>query len=458
MTSLVVVGGGIAGLAAAWFAADAGYEVTVLEATPRVGGKLLVREVGGIAVDVGAEAMLTTRPEGLDLLTAAGLADDRIGPATTAARIRAGGRVHPLPRGTMLGIPGDVEALRDSGALSDAALTFVVAEPERAPLPPLDEDVAVGRLVRERLGDEVVDRLVEPLLGGVYAGRADELSLRATMPKLAGLLAGGGSLVDAARASTGGGTLAPRTLPVFASLRGGLGRLPGSLASSGRFTVRTGVTVRAIRRTPTGFALDCGAVPVAELVEADRVIVATPAAKAARLLRGLAPIASTELAGIESANVAVVSFAFAADAVLPEGSGLLVGARERLATKGITLTSQKWPIQTGGVHVLRASVGRHGEPQALQLDDADLTALVRRDLRTLLGLDAEPIDSVVTRWGGGLPQYAVGHVERIARLRAAVTQVPGLGVCGAAYDGVGVPACIATARDAVIAARRTMES
>jgi oxygen-dependent protoporphyrinogen oxidase len=220
------------------------------------------------------------------------------------------------------------------------------------------------------------------------------------------------------------------------------------LASAGRFVVRTGTTVRALRRTPTGFALDCGPVPAAELVEAEAVIVAIPPGKAARLLRDVVPLAAAALDGIESASMAIVSFAFGG-VDLPAGSGLLVGAGERFAVKAVTLSSQKWPIGSGGRTLLRASVGRAGEPHALRMDDAELTALVRRELRPLLGVTAEPVDSLVTRWGGGLPQYAVGHVERVARIRAAVADVPGLGVCGAAFDGVGIPACIASARAAV---------
>jgi oxygen-dependent protoporphyrinogen oxidase len=220
------------------------------------------------------------------------------------------------------------------------------------------------------------------------------------------------------------------------------------LVAAGRFTVRTGVTVRSLRRTPNGFALECGPVPDAELVEADAVIVAVPPGKAARLLRGVAPVAAAELDGIETASMAIVSFAF--DGVdLPAGSGLLIGAGERFAVKAVTLSSQKWPLESGGRVQLRASVGRAGEPQALQFDDAELTALVQRELRPLLGVTAEPVDSLVTRWGGGLPQYAVGHVERVTRIRAAVAGVPALGVCGAAFDGVGIPACIASARAAV---------
>ncbi len=451
MTTLAVVGGGVTGLAAAWYAAAAGLDVTVFEAAPRVGGKLQVVEVGGVPVDVGAESMLATRPEGVGLLDELGLTGHRLAPLTTAALVRAGGRAHPLPARTMLGIPGDVEALRASGVVSDEAVRAVGAEPSQAPLRPMDRDVPVGALVRSRLGDEVADRLVEPLLGGVYAGRADELSLRSTMPKLAELLAHGGSLVEAVRAVTGsGGTRAPATGSPFTSVRGGLGSLPDALAGTGRFAVRTATTVRSLARAGAGFTLECGAVPVAEHVAADAVIVAAPAAKAARLLAGLAPAAAGELAGIDSASIAIVTFAFPAEAAaaLPAGSGLLVGARERLATKAVTLTSQKWPVGDGSV-LLRASAGRHGEPQALQFTDADLVTLVRRELQVLFGLDLEPLDALVTRWGGGLPQYAVGHAERVTRIRAAVAAVPGLAVCGAAYDGVGIPACVGSARIAV---------
>jgi len=447
VTRLVVVGGGIAGLAAAWYAAASGLTVTVLEAAPRVGGKLQVDEVGGVLVDVGAEALLAVRPEGIALLDEAGLAGQRSDPLSTAARLRVGRADHPLPAGTTMGVPSDVEAVRASGALSSAGLDAVRRESAMAPLPPLTSDVAVGTLVRSRVGDEVVDRLVEPLLGGVYAGRADELSLQATMPALAQRLREGGSLLAAAGAAVGGGTRASSAGPIFTTLRGGLGGLPGVLAGSGRFAVRTSTTVRAIRRTPSGFALECGAVPAAELIEADAVVVAAPAAKAARLLRDVAAPAASELGGIDSASIAIVSFAFA-DVSLPAGSGMLVAAGERLATKAVTVSSQKWPLDSELIH-LRASVGRHGEPQALQFDDAELIALVRHDLRVLFGIEAAPVDARVTRWGGGLPQYAVGHLSRVARIRDAVAAVPGLAVCGAAYDGIGIPACIASARAAV---------
>lgn len=441
---IVVVGGGISGLAAAWALAEAGARVVVLEASGQVGGKLRTAAVAGVQVDVGAEAMLARRPEGVALARAAGLR--LIDALTTTASVRAGGALHPLPARTVMGVPADLAALRASGVVSAGAVAKVCDEPALPPLQPLIEDVPVGELVRDRLGDEITDKLVEPLLGGVYAGRADALSLQATVPALAAELRTGGSLVRAAQAIIARAT--PGEGPVFKSLPGGLGTLPQALAASGRFEVRSGVTVRAITRTGSGFSLECGAVPAAFEVPASAVVVAAPAAKAARLLPGVAPAAATELAGVQSASVAIITLAYPAGTALPPGSGLLVAARERLAVKGVTVSSQKWPLDDGGLRLLRASVGRVGDELVLQREDAELVTLVRRELRDVVGVHAEPIDSLVTRWGGGLPQYAVGHRDRVARIRRAVDDVPGLAVCGAYLDGLGIPACIATAQTA----------
>ncbi len=449
MTRVVVIGGGISGLAAAH---ELGRRlptasILLLEGSARLGGKLRVAELAGEPVDVGAEALLARRPEGLDLLHGVGLGRSLITPLTTSARIFAGGAPHPLPANTLMGVPADAESARVSGLFSDETVQRIASEPTAPSLPRLDHDISVGELVEQRLGREVLDRLVEPLLGGVYAGRADQLSLRATVPALAARLAAvGGSLVDAARVVTANGARATSTDPVFVSLAGGLGQLAPAIARHGRFDVRTDVTVAAIERTPTGFRLRCGAVSHPELIEADAVVVAVPPAKAARLLRELVPTASAELGAIESSSMAIVSLAYR-DIVLPQGSGLLVADR-RFAVKAVTISSQKWPGAPAGLSLLRASIGRIGETHELQREDAELVTLARDDLVTLAGISAEPVDARVTRWGGGLPQYAVGHVEAVIRIRSAVESIPGLAVCGAAYDGVGIPACIASAHRA----------
>ncbi|MBF4770311.1 protoporphyrinogen oxidase [Nocardioides agariphilus] len=442
----VVVGGGLAGLAAARELAATGRDVVVLEGSPRIGGKLLTGEVAGIAVDVGAESMLARRPEGIEL--ARGLGLEVVHPATTSSSVWTRGELRPLPRSVM-GVPGDLAQVADSGVLSDTGLDRLRAE---QPGPAVDDadDVSVGELVASRLGDEVVDRLVEPLLGGVYAGHARNLSARATVPQLVAW--SGGSLVAAAASALA----ASDGSAVFAGIPGGLGRVPGTLASG--LDVRLDAPVRALHRAPDGFLLVVGPTTAPEEVRADEVVLATPAAPAARLLRDLLPHAAAELAGVEYASMAVVSLAFRA-VDLPElsGSGFLVPPVDGRTIKASTFSFNKWDwvrAAGGEVLVLRTSVGRHREESVLQVPDDELVSASLRDLGEAVGLGATPIDTHVQRWGGGLPQYAVGHLDRVARIRSEVGRIPGLAVCGAAYDGVGIPAVIASAHRAVVALTR----
>jgi len=443
---VVVVGGGIAGLAAALALsrdAPAGTRVTLVDGASRLGGKLRVSPVGGGLVDEGAETFLARTPEGIGLVREVGLDEDLVYPATTEAGIVIGGIPRRLPGSTVLGVPGDRAALRHAGLLTEEGLATLDADrPEPAPL----GDPAVGEYVGRRLGREVVERLVDPLLGAVYAGRADGLSLRATIPALAAELdAHGGKLVAAARSVL---DAAPRNGgPVFASLRGGLGVLPEAVARTSRAEVRLRLPIRRIERTPGGFRLVGGPAPSPVTLAADAVLVAAPASKAAGLLEDLAPWAAHELASIEYASIGIVTLAYPAPALARlRGSGLLVPATEGRAVKAVTYSSAKWPhlsaAADGEAAFLRASLGRHGEARVLQRDDADLLRLVAAEVAALAGVRSVPIAGRVTRWGGALPQYAPGHVERVRRIRADVARVPGLAVCGAAFDGVGVPACV----------------
>lgn len=451
--NVVVVGAGLAGLTAAHDLVAEGHEVLVLESSPDVGGKLKRAEVGGVLVDVGAEAMLNRRPEGVDLARSLGLAIEH--PDVASSRIWTRGSLHPLPR-SLMGVPLDLEQLRASGVLSAEGLARVEAERD---LPPtvLEGDVSVGALVDERFGPEVTDRLVEPLLGGVYAGHAREISALASVPQLVSLAARGSVLAQSGEVPT------TYDLPVFAGVPGGMGGIVEALAA--RVDVRREATVRSIERTPTGFALIVGPATAPERVEADLVVVATPAATTARLLTGVAPAAATELAAIESASMAVVTFAFRAEDVtgLDESSGFLVPPVDGRAIKASTFSFVKWGwvrragAGAGVVH-LRTSLGRHREEAVLQRPDDELVRLSLADLADAVGLRAQPVDVHVQRWGGGLPQYAVGHLDTVARVRRAVAAVPGLVVCGAAYDGVGVPAVIASAHRAVAEVTRSASS
>ena len=453
-----VVGGGVAGLTAARDLAAAGLDVVLLESSAVLGGKLRREAVAGVQVDVGAEAMLHRRPEGAALAAALGLTVVHPTPATS--RVWTRGALRPLPR-SLMGVPLDLAQLAASGVLSDEGLARVRAEPG-LPRTEVDGDVSVGDLVAARLGDEVVDRLVEPLLGGVYAGRARALSARATVPQLLPRLARG-SLLEAAAALPVGPPVAEN--PVFAGLAGGMAWLAEALAD-GSFAVRTSATVRGLRRTGAGFTLTLGPTTAPERLDVDAVVLATPAAPTARLLADVAPVAAAGLAGVESASVAVVTLAFRTDdlagvaALDGTGSGFLVPGVDGRRIKASTFSFAKWDwVRAAGRGVLggpdggdvvhlRTSLGRHGEAVALQASDEELVAWSLADLAEAVGLAATPVDAHVQRWGGGLPQYAVGHLERVARIRAAADAVPGLARCGAAYDGVGVPAVIGSAHRA----------
>jgi oxygen-dependent protoporphyrinogen oxidase len=446
---LAVVGAGITGLAAAheWRRRRPDDEIVVLEAGDRIGGKLRRIRLAGHWYDTGPEAMLARVPEAVRLVEQLGLADRLVAPDTTQAAVVLPDGRHPLPAGTVLGVPAAADDLE--GFLSPDGVARVRAE---ADLPPvtLDGDVGVGVLLRERLGDEVVDRLVEPLLGGVYAGRADELSLAATMPALAGQLPRTGSVLAAAAAARDAGARSRGDAdgPVFVTVRDGIGALPEALVAAARADVRLGSPVHGLRRAGGGFELSIGPAARPETLTADAVLVTAPAQKAARLLSSVAPAAAEPLRGIPYASMAVVAMAFPAQEVAA-GSGLLVPPVTGRLVKGVTVSSAKWP-HLGDQLLVRASVGRFGDEAQLQRDDDDLTAAVVTDVADLLELDRpEPVQTAVQRWGGGLPQYQVGHPARVAAIRSAVAAVPGLAVAGAAFEGVGVPACIRDAHRAV---------
>ena len=477
---VVIVGGGIAGLAAAFFLRDEPVRVTVLEGSPRLGGKLSVSEIAGVPVDEGAEALLVTRPEGTGLIAEVGLAGDRVAPGTTSSAIWTLGALHPLPRRQFMGVPSDLAELARSGVVSGEGVARAGQDLE---LPPTmrDGDVPVADFVGARFGPEVVDRLVDPLLGGVYAGRSSDLSFDATMPALAAASRRYRSLAEAV------GSLLPPPAPVpagerdrapagprsggsvFTTLAGGLGQLPAFLAKASGAEVRTTAMTRALSPAPgapgagPGWRLTVGSAAADELIDADAVILAVPARPAARLLTGVpgTSAAVTAFGEISYASIAIVTLAYPRSAFPGAGlaalgwSGYLVPAVDGRAVKAVTFSSVKWPhladvIAPGAepLEIVRCSVGRIGEEALVQRADEDLAAVAAAELAAATGVRGAPAAHRITRWGGALPQYTVGHLDRVARIRAAVATQPGLAVCGAAYEGVGIPACVATARAA----------
>ncbi len=449
----------MAGLSAAWELVGAGQgelAVTILEASDRVGGKLRQEVVGGHLVDVGAESILGLRPEATDLIEEIGALPEMVVPGTTSASIRSHGALHPLPPGTLMGVPADPRVA--AGLLSESEIARACAEGIGAPV---TADCSVGDFLAARLGDALVDRMVEPLLGGVYAGQARHLSLAATMPGLYAAACSGGSVLELAARALGGGGAGPRR-PPFVGIRGGVGRLPQLLADAviaRGVEIRCDVAVTNVQRTSSGaWTVEVETPSGSEQIPANAVIVTSPRTVTRDLLAALCPVASAELGEIDLASVGLVTFAFAAD-VAPalSGSGFLVPPVEELSVKASTFSSTKWPWlaeHAPGIVYLRASFGRHLEDAPLALPDAELIALARADLGVVLGVELpDPLDVHVQRWVDALPQYSVGHLERVARLRADIATVPGLEVAGAAYDGVGIPAVIASARRAAIATR-----
>ncbi|MFD5944679.1 protoporphyrinogen oxidase [Streptomyces collinus] len=447
---VVVIGAGIAGLAAAHRLLERGARVTVLEASGRVGGKLLPGEVAGARVDLGAESMLARRPEAVALARAVGLADRLQPPATATASLWTRGALRPFPKGHVMGVPGTASAL--AGVVSAEGLARIERDAE-LPRTEVGDDVAVGEYVAERLGREVVDRLLEPMLGGVYAGDAYRISMRSAVPQLFQVARTHASLTEGVRELQAKAAAAQQTGPVFMGIRGGIGTLPLAVADSvrargGEILTRTPVT--ELRRTPEGgWQVRSGE----REWRADAVVLAAPAPAAARLLRAENPAAAAELDGVEYASMALITLAYRrSGTALPDGSGFLVPPVDGRTIKASTFASQKWgwiADENPDLVVLRTSVGRYGETEILQRDDTGLVDVSRQDLKAATGLDATPVATRVTRWDAGLPQYPVGHHARVARIREHVARLPGLAVCGAAYDGVGIPACIASAYAAV---------
>lgn len=448
---VAIVGAGISGLATAWFLRHGPHghgsrrdvDVVLLEAGERPGGKLWTVPFGPHALDVGADAFLARRPEARRLAVRLGLEDQLVAPRSSRVRLWIDGELRPLPGGTVFGAPTDALALARSGTVGARAVAATVAEPFRprpwSPQP--GGDASVAEVLAPRLGREIVDVLVEPLLGGVYAGSVDRLSIRATTPMLADAAQHPHGLVAGLRAYRR--RAAAGTDPVFLTLRGGLGTMVGALVDQlAPGTLRTGCRVGAVEPAAGGWRL----ATTAGVIAADHVVLATPVHVTAALLRGVADEAAGMLAGIRTASVAVVTLAYprAAATEVPDGSGMLVPRTEDRLMKAATWNSGKWPhLADASEYLVRCSVGRVDEPRGLSLDDAALARRVDEEAQAAMGLHGPALRWRVTRWPGALPQYEVGHLARVADARSALP--PELSLAGNAYDGIGIAPCVAQA-------------
>ena len=443
---VAVVGGGISGLATAyWLVVDHGVDVVVLEAEGRAGGKVSTRTLAGMPVDVGPDAFLSRGVELAELVSRLGLAEAVVRPAPGGAFIWSRGRLRPIPAGGAFGIPDRVLPLVRSRLLSPAGILRAGLDLVR-PRTVLGGDPTVAEVVRPRLGDEVVERLVQPLLGGVHAGSVDRLSARSTVPDVVELARSSRSLVLALRRRR---RAAPKPAappaPPLVSLRGGLGGLTDALVDAvGESRVLRGARVSAMRRTDAGWEV----IAADTRVTARQVVLAAPAHASADLLVGTTPVLAAELRGIHYVDVATVTLALPRAQVGDlRGTGFLVPPTEGTLVVGCTWLTSKWPQLAGdGTDsvLLRCMVGRDGDDRWTTMTDEALVAAVRADLARVMGVTATPTDVLVQRWWRGIPQYLVGHADRLDRLDRLVPD--GLHLTGAGYRGSGLAACVASAR------------
>lgn len=459
---VVVVGGGITGLAAAWYllraaAAGPGFEVVVLEADRRAGGKLRTERRDGFLIEAGPDSFLTGKPAAVDLCRELGLTGALIPQRQPrSASVLRRGRLVPIPPGLRLVHPTRPWALLRSPLLSPAGRLRALAHP-LVPRRADAGDESVGAYVRRRYGREMLRVLGEPLLAGIHLADPWQLSLTATFP----------SLRTPRRGGTGGtaaGARGPAAVPhlrgsPFASLSGGMEQLADALGARLGRALRTGAAVTAIVPAPAGYRVRLDGPAGGAELDAAAVVVTTPAAVAARLTARLNPPLAQRLAAAEATSSAVVTLGYAGiDGGFPAaGSGFLVPRGEGCRLLACTWSSAKWPgrAPAGGL-LLRAFIGGRRHPHLPDRDDDDLLALVRDELARIPGFDfirtGAPAVRRVQRWPDGTPLYRVGHREWLSRVRAACAATPGVWLAGAPYDGVGIPDCIRSARAAADAA------
>lgn len=446
--TVVVVGGGITGLVVARDLVLAGASVTLVE-PEHLGGRLRTTPFGGTALDEAADAFLARVSDGVDLCRELGIDGDLVSPAARRAYVWSRGELRLLPNAQLLGVPTDLDELAASGIVSAEGLEQAHRD-LREPLVAPTGDIAIGALMRARLGDEVTDRLIDPLVGGINAGDTDQLSLAATVPQLdAAARSGAASLIEACRAQRA--AVADPEAPIFFAPRAGMGALADAVAADANDHGLTVISGRAVglerERRCWRVSLEGG-----RALPADAVVIATAAPTAAGLVRPHARAAADVLASIPYASVAMISIAVdpaAVDRPL-DGSGYLVPRVEGRTITACSWATSKWPhLVDNGTVLLRTSVGRDGDDRAQSLGDSALIDATLADLRDTMALRGAPSEVRVTRWPSSFPQYRPGHLERVAKLEADLATItPTVIVTGAALHGLGVPACIRQGRAA----------
>jgi oxygen-dependent protoporphyrinogen oxidase len=447
---VVVVGGGVAGLTAAFALQRAGQPFVLLEATDRWGGVVRTVREDGFLLEAGPDAMLATKPDGIALVRELGL-EARVvptNPHTRTVYVARGGALHPMPEGMVLGVPTRWGPVWRSRLFSWPGKLRLAWEPFVARRAAADDE-SIASFVRRRLGREAWERLGDPLLGGIHAGDTERLSVQSTFPRLVEMERTHGSLVRGFRAAP----KAPADSSAFVSLAGGLSELVDALVARLPAPARRASSpVRALDAATPGWlvTLESG-----ETLRAAAVVVALPAPRSAALLRPIAAAASEELAAIRFVSTAIVLLGYARDQVAHplDGYGLLVPRSEGLRVTAAGFFSTKFPGRAPDDRVsLRVFLGGAHDPGVLDADDETLVRTARDEMAPLLGLRGEPAYARVCRWPSATPQMELGHRDRVARLAEALRARPGLYLTGSGLRGTGLPDVIADASATAAAA------
>lgn len=450
---VVIIGGGVTGLAAAYELVSAGRAVTLIEARPSLGGVIQTEHIEGCTLEAGPDSFISAKPAACELIDELGLGDQLIGSNDASRRtyIVRNGRLVQLPEGLMMMVPTRIMPVALSPLLSFATKLRMGLEYFRRP-PAGGQDRSVAEFVSAHYGQEAVDYLAEPLLSGVYGGDVTRLSVAAVLPRFVELERKYGSLT---RGVLSARRRMPRTPgPLFQTLRGGLSQLTQALERRIRPTCKviTG-TAEAVTRNGPGYSVRVNG----ETLGAEAVIMACPAWAASPLVAPFHPRLAELLSTIEYSSSITLSLGYRRERCgpLPAGFGFLVPARERGALVACTFVGAKFRYRVpDSHHVLRCFLGGAGHADVLERSDEEILTAVRRELKALLGWDVEPDFYHLRRWSRAMAQYPVGHSARLAEIRSALAEVPGLQLAGNAYDGIGVPDCIRTGRAAARAVQQ----
>ena len=457
---VAIVGGGISGLSTAFAIQEesekTGCDVTctIIEGNSFCGGKILTHHVDGLVVEGGPDSFLTSKPWAFELCEKLGLTDQLINTNTSNSQTFcfAKGRLRELPQGLVAFVPTRLSALFSGGLISPLGMLRMGWEWFVPRYKNIEQDESLASFFRRRVGKEAFDYFIEPLVAGIYAGDADELSLKATFPRFYELEQQYGSLIKGMRAqqvrSRSSATNDGPKRTMFVTLRGGLGDLIDALvkrASSNRTKFLTGrhvLEVTKAKAPSNGYTLH---LDNQERVTADDVVLATPAFVTAKLLKTLKSEVTSLLEQIPYCSTATISLAFHDKDVegVIKGFGFVVPRIERKSLIAATWTSLKWPNRSKpGQTLIRCYVGGRGREKILEESDASLVQYIRDQLRQIIGLSNEPLFTEIHRWDRAMPQYVCGHVHRIQEIRKLMREMKGLHLTGAAFEGLGIPDCI----------------